>query len=267
MLDYAILDQTQGAWPDSAAVTAKFLEAEQELSPAFCDAWGLAGMQGRVIADASQAASCDVVFALQNSDPNVPGAMGYHDEQGGIPFARILTDTVLQNGGGALDGGSLGVSVLSVFLHELWEAAIDLYVDDLVLMPSGIFVFKEVSDPVQSVPLSVTFADGTTGLASDAVFPRYFDGQAPAGTQLSLASAPTVPFEITPGGYQSQFDPSKIADPSGPIVTVWGEKVHPVVRSAKIAGGRLKERVERMIRHLSASTGRDAVWQHRVLTV
>jgi hypothetical protein len=267
--EYALLDTTQGAWPDSTGVMGRMLEAEQILSPKFCDVWGLQALAGRVITDPSQATNCDMVFQFQNTDPNVAGALAYHDEQNGVPYARMLTDTVLGGGGGVLDGGAMGVSVLSTFLHELWESVVDLYVDDLIMMPSGVFVFKEVSDPVQAVPLQVTFADGTIGLASDAVFPRYFDAQAPVdgSVAFSLAGAPTAPFQILPNGYQSQFDPSKIADPNGPVVTVWGYKIPEAVRAAKIIAGRMKLRVERYLAAQGRLHGRDFVWSHRTVRV
>lgn len=268
MFDYAVLNKSTLVGAD--ALCAKIVEAERKLSPTFCGAWNLAPCSGEIVADESQAKSCDMLFVLQDDDPNVPNAFGYHDEQNGVPYSRVLTATVLAAGGGQLDGGSIGVSILGVALHELWEAIVDKFVDDLVLMPSGIFVFKEAADPVQANSIAVTFDDGSVGLASDGVLPRYFDAQAPTdGSEpLSLSAllggpGPGAPFGIMPGGYQSQFDPSKIADPNGPIVTVWGAQVPAAVKAAKIAGGRLKDLVERHMKHVGAAVGRDYVWQHR----
>lgn len=268
MFNYAVINQSSLSGGD--ALAARIVEAERKLSPSFCNAWNLAPCAGEVVKDASAASGCDMFFVLQDNDPNVQGAFGYHDEQNGVPYSRILTATILGAGGGQLDGGSIGVSILSVALHELWESIVDKYVDDLILMSSGIFVFKESADPVQANNIPVQFDDGTSGLASDGVLPRYFDGQAPAdGSEpLSLSAlyggpGPSAPFQIMPGGYQSQFDPSKIADPNGPIVTVWGDKVPDAVKTAKIAGGRLKDKVERIIKRLGLSTGRDYVWQHQ----
>lgn len=268
MFDYAVINKSSLAGAD--ALAAKIVAAEQKLSPTYCNAWNLGGCMGEVVKDESAANGCDMLFVLQDDDPNVQGAFGYHDEQNGVPYARILTATILGAGGGQTDGGSIGVSIISVALHELWESIIDKFVDDLVLMPSGIFVFKEAADPVQQNNIPVQLDDGSTVLASDGVLPRYFDGEAPSdGSEpLSLSAliggaGPGAPFAIMPGGYQSQFDPSKVSDPNGPIVTVWGAEVPAAVKVAKVAGGRLKDKVERYIKHLGHATGRDYVWQHR----
>lgn len=262
MFRYALLDQTGNRWwTDSAATLDRFLEAERALSPRFCAAWNLGGMQGRAIRRAEEADPDELIFSLVPDNPAVPGAFAFHDERDGRPFGQVLVGTVLDAGGGILRGGALGASVLSTWMHELWEAAINPYVDALVLAPAGWLLFKEVADPVQAVPLPVRFADGSEGLGSDAVFPRYFDGQTPAdGTEpLCLSGTPIAPFGILPEGYQTRFLPDQVKSSSGPYVTVWGHRVPPAVRAAKMAGGRLRARVAAALRSLGHP---EPFWPH-----
>ncbi len=143
MFRYALLDQTGNRWwTDSGATLQRLLEAERAVSDRFCDAWNLGAMHGRVLAREEQAEPGELVFSLVPDNPAVPGAFAFHDERDGRPFGQILVGTVIGAGGGVLDGGALGASVLSTWMHELWEAAVNPYVDALVLAPAGWLLFK-----------------------------------------------------------------------------------------------------------------------------
>ena len=230
MFTFALLDTT-------GTVTPKELDAMREacerVSMQFTTEWGIAPIQGRILADACDAGQSDIVFSLELEDPAAPDALGYHDEQDGIPFAHIMLNPIRQNGGTAL--GDQGIA--SVVSHELWETVVDEYVNDWVMMPSGILLAKETADPVESLSVLCTLEDGTVVSISDAVLPRYFDAQAPTdgSVRFSLARTVTKPFDLTPGGYQIQFDPSKVSAPEGPISNVWGSAFPAWKKAAKLA--------------------------------
>jgi hypothetical protein len=234
MLTIALIDET-GGHVDPGDI-AKMVTGMQSQTPAFCKAWSLDGITVQEVADAQSVPQGAAPFLVTWGDPSVPpGALGWHDEQMGTSYAEIPADVVTSNGGGVLDGGAAGVSVLSVALHELWELAIDRPVDDWVLMPSGIFLAKETADPVQMVPVAFALPDGTSCLGSDWVTPSYFDAQAATDGTVSFdgQGALVAPFTMAPGGYQIQFDPSKLSDPNGPIVQVFGAKMPGWLRDMK----------------------------------
>jgi hypothetical protein len=254
MFQYAMIDQSTGVF--GAGDMQRMVEFEQVWSPAFCEAWHLDGVQGQVVTDPAQAPDGTMLFGWQNSDPAVPGAAGFHDESGGRPYAVLLTDPFMSAGGGVFDGGSAGESLLGV--HELAETLLDAYIDEWVQMPSGLFLAKEASDPVQAVQYLLTHPDGGMGLGSDAVLPRYFDQQAPVdGTvQFDLAGACSAPFQLMSGGYQIVFDPRQVDNGQGGVSNVYGERAPDWLKVHKErAAGRMMCRRGRVITGLSMQQG------------
>jgi hypothetical protein len=231
MFRYALYDASQGALaPGDLEI---MLAAATAWSATLAAAWDLDPPEGECTTDPAEAA-CEVLFTFQPDDAAAPGALGFHDEQGARASAEVLTTPVLSNGGGVFDGGSAGVSVLSVLLHELGETLIDPACDKWVLSPSrGVFVAQEVCDPVQSVPYPVLLPSGAGALGSDAVLPAYFDEQA-EGEPLSLTNALAAPLSIAPGGYQLVFDPAQLNGPDGPISSVFGEAMPAWLRAVKL---------------------------------
>ena len=172
----------------------------------FCAGWGWT---------LAKCAPCDAInsqdplavrVVVIDDDPERQGELGDHSEDSGIPIAVILAKVVTDAGGGVLDGGSVGVSVASVIAHEVFETLCDLNVNDWIFDGKN-FLAKEVSDPVEGAPnYAVQLDDGTSVELSNAVFPPYFDLQAPEGSTFDLCGACKIPLELLPGGYQVVFD-------------------------------------------------------------
>jgi hypothetical protein len=251
MFNYAIAAKPGS--PVSLSDLQTMVDAVGTLSNAFCDGWGIDGFAGTVLsAVPTKPTRHSIVFTWQGDDANVPGAEGFHDEQNGVPYAELFWNPVLQNGGGILDGGSAGVSCASVFAHELFETIVDEYVNDWIMMRDGRFIAKEVCDPVQMVPMMVNLG-GKSIMLSDAVFPRYFDNQAPTdgSVKFSLSGKAVAPLQLLPGGYQIIFDPARIHSRRGPVVNVWGATVPEWVIEMKMA--KMASRTNKRARALLAA--------------
>jgi hypothetical protein len=256
LFSFAVVNKSSRSSPADLLAYAQMTEAVViQANGDFSAAWGIAGVRGVFLADGdtSKLDPQTVIFTLKDNETSVPGAAGFHDEQGGKPYAEVLLDPVIGQGGGLLDGGTIGMSLASVLAHEVFEAVVDLYIDDWVQMPNGKLLAKEVCDPVQGSLVPVTLSDGTVVQSSNAVTPRYFDAQAPTdGTAaFDLVGAVTAPFQLPAGGYQIVLDPAKANDPNGGVSNVFGAEVptwlqayrnREAARSAKRAASQVKTR-------------------------
>jgi hypothetical protein len=224
MFYYALIDESTGVFsPGDMAMMLAFADRWADY---FLSSWGLSPMHGEIVDKLQNASGCDVLFTWRNEDKLDPNVAGFHSEIEGIPYVELLTDPFMKHGAGIFNKGAgpTPFSLLSLFLHELGELLVDEFIDDWIRMDSGLFIAKEVSDPVQTIPLMLYLDNGMEGLGSNAVTPRYFDNQAPSDGSVSfdLAGEIRAPFELHPGGYQILFDPSRINDPNGPISNVFG---------------------------------------------
>ena len=124
------------------------------------------------------------LFTIER-DIGAPGAEGFHDDQLGLIYARILPDN-------NCDAGS----------HEVVEEEGDPTCDQYADMGNGQQVAKESADPVEgdSYPISVTVGNETRDVpVTNYVLPSWFDpkGVAPFDRMGKL----TAPFTMTAGGY------------------------------------------------------------------
>ena len=233
---WTLVDQTSTA---AQADLDHIVEAISLLDQRFADAWGLVGSHGVASTDPQQVVGASIIFYLKSSDPNVPNALGFHDEQGDTPYVEILVDIIKQNGGGWLRSNGSGASVASVVAHEFFETRCDEFCGSWEYIPSrDLFLARETCDPCQAVMLQVQTSDGTTVELSDAVLPRFFDAQAPSDGSVAfdLAGAVTAPFQLLPQGYGIYYDPN--ASQASRITSVWGDKMPDWIRAMKIANAR-----------------------------
>jgi hypothetical protein len=213
---------------------------------AFLLAWSRVPIDGAFYSDESGVPpDAWVITILDTSDQE--GALGYHDEGPTGPDATVLVKPVLDAGGGILDGGSIDVSVASVFGHELFELLIDPFIDDWTQMADGRFLAKEVCDPVENVSIPVTLPDGTSVSMSNGVLPAYFDARAQSGP-YDIAGQVSAPFQLLPKGYQIVYDPQ-----TGQTSQVFGAKYPEWRKSAKT---REMARTGRRLRRAQAAAGR-----------
>ncbi len=133
-----------------------------------------------------------ILFHLVDEIPEAPDALGYHDEQGDKPYAKIGCKPVLDNGGTVLTGP---LSVSSVLSHEACEAFGDLDVNGWRDMPDGRQTAEELCDAVQGDSYSVF------GISlSNFLLPAWFDRQAKWGP-FDYMKKCHKPFTMTKGGY------------------------------------------------------------------
>jgi hypothetical protein len=122
------------------------------------------------------------------SDPDQPGALGYHDmTPTGTPLGKIFPKL------DAEDGQSLSVTTS----HELLEMLADPFLSMACQGPDGKFWAYEVCDAVEDDSYLI---DGI--LVSNFVTPQYFQPpSAMSGVQLDYLKLVTNPYEVRPGGY------------------------------------------------------------------
>lgn len=137
--------------------------------------------------------------------PDQANVLGYHSEgPDGRPYGKVFVSPVLDNGGGILDGGRIGVSIASVLSHEAVELFIDATVNgwyDGPAIAEGSSYAAEACDPVQGDCYDITLLDGSKVLVSNFVGPAWFDMMAPRDARRDWMGTTSRPFEIARGGY------------------------------------------------------------------
>lgn len=146
------------------------------------------------IGDASKPAPTDAWVIGLFSDPDQPGALGYHDTTpSGMPLAKVFPKLDAQ------DGSPLSVTVS----HELLEMLADPLLAKAVQSTiDGRFWAYEICDAVEN--------DQYPGLGdvalSNFVTPQYFEPpQDLDGVKLDYMGLCAKPYEVRPGGYMQYF--------------------------------------------------------------
>lgn len=139
---------------------------------------------------------------------DVDGALGYHDENKGIPRGFVGTDATLQNGG-TLDEGPNSISV--TLSHEILEMVGDYAANLWADGPDGADYARELCDAVESDSYEI---NGVS--VSSFVYPAFFDAQADSTEKLDHLGRLTKPFAMSAGGYQiRRTEPGNVSQ-------VWG---------------------------------------------
>lgn len=99
--------------------------------------------------------------------PDVPNALGYHDEDAAGPFIKVFTQPIVDDGGTILGAGA---SVASVLSHEVLELTGDSAANIWVDGPNGNDYARELCDAVQGDSYEL---DGVW--VSNFVYPDFFD--------------------------------------------------------------------------------------------
>lgn len=175
---------------------AFIVEAWDRQSEEFCAAWGISPYIPVILyTDLPQAevGTGEVRVLTIEDDLGVPGAEGYHDDELGVVFARVLAEN-------NADAGS----------HECCEESADPDCSQYKPMPGGTNeIALEACDPVEadSYLQDATIGNETRQIpVSNYVLPSYFDpnGQHPFDRMGKL----TAPFTMTSGGYMIVRDAS-----------------------------------------------------------
>lgn len=135
---------------------------------------------------------------------STPGALGFHSEQNGKPYGKIMTDPVLNNGGVSLydTKNPQNISIASVLSHEVIELFVDPYVNLWADGPSiaqGYSYAVEACDPVESNSYIITTSK-TAVSVSNFILPSYFDNQG-TNEKFDYLGVLNAPFSLAKGGY------------------------------------------------------------------
>lgn len=161
-------------------------------------------------------------------NPDVAGALGYHDElANGQQYSRIFVDPILDNGGSIFgDRGDPSLSVSGCTTHEIpeWDAdpACNRWADTAT---PGVQIALEASDPVQNHAYFVT-VKGQRVAVSNLVLPAWFDPYNTVGP-WDLMHVLDGPFKINNGYWIER-------DFRGSEVEKFGKAV---VRQVQFVGG------------------------------
>lgn len=147
----------------------------------------------------------DAILYLYDGEPDVEGAVGYHDQTApGVPYGFVFTKVA----------AAVGEDWSVTLSHESLELLGDANVNQLAMGPHPgdptrtVFHWFEMCDAVQDERYLI---DGVA--VSNFVLPLYFTPSAEAGARNDFLGnrhgAETLPsFGISPGGYVGFFDPA-----------------------------------------------------------
>lgn len=192
-----------------------------------------------------------VIMACVDHDAT-PDALGYHDETpGGVLYSNLIVPVVL---------GQAGATILkdlsSTGSHEAVETAGDPFINTWSMRADGkTLTAYEMGDGTEGDSYPIRVGTGTV-LVSNFLFPRWFDPQAPVGTQLDWMHLCSEPLVTRPGGYTIDAAP----DPKNPgqltYSNTWGSMLSPHHAAAKHArtNSRMAKRLGKApVLHVSAS--------------
>jgi hypothetical protein len=209
------------------------VQAWDAQSKDFCAAWSIPYVPVLLYTDLPQAqVGTGEVRVLTIEDTlDVPDAEGYHTDDLGVVFARVLADN-------NADSGS----------HECCEESLDPTCEIWKPMGNGSSIAFESCDPVEgdSYMQAATIGDETRQVpVSNFVLPAYFDpnGQAPFDKMGKL----TAPFTMDAGGYYV------VQDASGNDTDVFAARVVHGGPAGKLAAEKKMARPDsRLSRRLAA---------------
>jgi len=212
---------------------AFIVQAWDAQSQEFCAAWGIPYIPVVLYSTPSiesQVEAGEIRLLTIEDDIGVPSALGFHDDELGAIFARVLAEN-------NADAGS----------HECCEENADPDCSQYKPIPGTTNELAlEVSDPVEALNYlqSATVGDETRQIpVSDWVYPSYFDpnGKAPFDKMNKL----TAPFSMAPGGYQI------VRDASGNTNDVFAKVVHADEAGRMAAEKKRKRPDSRVARRLA----------------
>lgn len=152
--------------------------------------------------------------------PDVSGALGYHDEGAdGTAYIKVFCEPIFSSGGTAVSGS---LSVSSVLSHEVLELTGDGPANRWVDGPMNRDYALELCDAVEDQSYEI---DGVS--VSNFLLPAFFDPRASRNSRLDFLGSLSVPFSMTPGGYQI------VRTETGQVSQIWGATYPDWKRAAK----------------------------------
>jgi len=138
-------------------------------------------------------------------EPDIDGALGYHDEDdSGVACIKVFVNPTLDNGGSAFAGPN---SVSVTLSHEVLELTGDAPANKWVDGPHGADFAYELCDAVEGDAYVIDDVS-----VSNFVLQSFFDPKAEKGAKLDFLGKVSRPFAMTAGGYQiTRTEPGKVS--------------------------------------------------------
>jgi hypothetical protein len=199
---------------DAAGVT--LVTALNSILPTFCNDWNVKPVTVTYVGKGKKVTTPLRCILLDNSD--VQDALGYHDQENGVPYARVFIKTILDYGGELLYSNNPSAPTVSgTVTHEVLEMIADLRANVWWSFADGYTLCAaEVCDPVQSNPVIVKVKNQQVML-SDWILPAWSDPQATKGPYNHNKTL-TAPLTVDQGGYL-------IVMSNGGVNNVMGSKI------------------------------------------
>ena len=211
---------------------------QKQLLLHFCPAYKLQPVKIAFYADAMKVPGYAWQISLIDDDASVPGALGYHTEQGDKVIGFVMAKPVLDAGGVVLYDAinPQNISIASVLSHEVLETCADRFVNawvDGIKLPQGDQFAYEVCDPVEDQSYTVD-VNGTLVSVSDFVFAAWFNPDATMqfNAPFNYLKSLNAPFTLSAGGYMC------VRNKGGHISQVFGPKMAEWRRASKQKHGR-----------------------------
>lgn len=145
---------------------------------------------------------------LLTDELDVDGALGYHDEAGGLARGFVGTKLTLDNGGTLCSGAN---SISQTMSHEIIEMGGDYAANLWADAPDGSDYARERCDAPEGDSYDI---DGIA--VSNFLTDAFFDGQADATEKLDFMGLVKRPFETRPAGYQiKRSEPGRVSQVFG----------------------------------------------------
>jgi hypothetical protein len=216
----------------------------------FAPAWNMKPIPVKFFTDKNKIPGFAWVIYLEDTDANVPGALGYHQEETNSKVdGFILCEPILSNGGTVLTfdpNNSSQYSVSGTLSHEVLETMQNRFTNKWYDFGNASWC-GEVCDPVESVSYGI--AVGNINVAvSDFCFESFFnpDATLPRNGPFNYLKTLTTSFSMLSGGYSIQ----RTGGP-GTETQVFGATMPPWRRAQKMAefarGGRIANPLSKVV--------------------
>jgi hypothetical protein len=129
------------------------------------------------------------VITLVNTDTSVPNALGYHGVQAGVPYGRVLVQTIL----------GFGEPVSTTLGHEIGELIANPFVNLIGTTSTGVMHAYENCDAVQDTVFNINGIPMT-----NLQFPAWFEAGQTKGP-FDIMRLCSRPFQLLRGGYSNVF--------------------------------------------------------------
>jgi len=171
-------------------------------------AWNMKDATIQFYADEKTIPGYAWILYIIDTDAQVEGALGFHEEVNDKTDGYIMCEPILSNGGVVMnfDASNPGqYSVSGTISHEVCEMVGDVYTNTYYDDGSGILWCGELCDPVEQVGYGIT-VNGQMIAVSDFLFPAFFNSQStlPRNAPLNYLNTLVKPFSMLAGGYSIQ---------------------------------------------------------------